>query len=688
MPNIAEKTFIDFEKIKSLSLVSGISNRLSYNAKAFSRNIGLLTLAEQEKLSSTKVAIAGMGGVGGVHLITLLRTGICRFNISDMDDYELANMNRQYGAKVSNLNQPKVEVMLKEAHEINPYAEISPFSAGINEENIDDFLKDVDIVVDGMDAFNIKIRRLIFNRALASNIPVITAGPIGFSTGLIVFMPGKMNFDDYFDIDDSMDEDEQLLKFFIGLTPKFVHFNYIDMKESSIKTRSGPSLSLACQLCSAAATTEVIRIILGKKGIKAAPHFFQYDLLTRRFVKSYMPLGNKNPIQKLKFAIAKKQLAKLSPIIGPEKITPPELMPPISAGIPDEIMRYLLKAGQQAPSAENTQPWTLDVEKNTISLQLNPKADTSLFNVNQIASTIACGAVAENIIVAASQYKLNTKIELHVSPNDEKLSANLILENTDKVEDAKARFIWERHTNRTKYNRKPIPQADLDSLTLACSEVDGSTLDLYTDKHDLNTISKLVGKVDVLRMETQSIHELLMSNIRFTDEQALATRDGFHLKNLEAGIDGELFLKLIKPWKTASIMNKMGMAKIAAHIAAKGITQASAIGMIRIDGTDQKSFFEGGRAMQRVWLEATRLGISFQPMTILTFLRMNWVLGKQDIFSTNHINLLKEVWLDYERIFNCSDKQSYIMLFRLGYGSKMKVGTLRKKIASFSVNPS
>jgi tRNA A37 threonylcarbamoyladenosine dehydratase len=107
------------------------SNLMSYNALAFSRNIGLLTLAEQEKLASTKVAIAGLGGVGGVHLITLLRTGIASFNISDMDKYELANMNRQYGAKTSNLNQPKVEVMLKEAHEVNPYAEINTFPKGI-----------------------------------------------------------------------------------------------------------------------------------------------------------------------------------------------------------------------------------------------------------------------------------------------------------------------------------------------------------------------------------------------------------------------------------------------------------------------------------------------------------------------------------------------------------------------------
>ena len=55
-----------------------------YN-EAFSRNIGLLTLEEQDKLRRSHVAIAGMGGVGGVHVITLSRTGIGNFTIADPD---------------------------------------------------------------------------------------------------------------------------------------------------------------------------------------------------------------------------------------------------------------------------------------------------------------------------------------------------------------------------------------------------------------------------------------------------------------------------------------------------------------------------------------------------------------------------------------------------------------------------
>ena len=65
---------------------------------AFSRNIGWVTEAEQTSLRQARVAIAGLGGVGGAHLLTLARLGVGRFNISDFDRFEQHNYNRQVGA--------------------------------------------------------------------------------------------------------------------------------------------------------------------------------------------------------------------------------------------------------------------------------------------------------------------------------------------------------------------------------------------------------------------------------------------------------------------------------------------------------------------------------------------------------------------------------------------------------------
>src|SRR5690606_32011775 len=108
---------------------------------AFSRNIGWVTEAEQHALRGKRVAIAGMGGVGGVHLLTLARLGIGAFNIADFDTFDLVNFNRQAGAMVSALGRPKVDVLAEMAADINPELDIRRFPQGVAQDNLDDFLR-------------------------------------------------------------------------------------------------------------------------------------------------------------------------------------------------------------------------------------------------------------------------------------------------------------------------------------------------------------------------------------------------------------------------------------------------------------------------------------------------------------------------------------------------------------------
>ena len=67
----------------------------------FVRNIGLLSEEDQGRIERSRVAVAGAGGVGGVHLLTLARLGVGRFSIADFDTFEPVNVNRQFGAMAS-----------------------------------------------------------------------------------------------------------------------------------------------------------------------------------------------------------------------------------------------------------------------------------------------------------------------------------------------------------------------------------------------------------------------------------------------------------------------------------------------------------------------------------------------------------------------------------------------------------
>jgi tRNA A37 threonylcarbamoyladenosine dehydratase len=99
---------------------------------AFDRNIGWVTEPEQQVLRSKRVAIAGMGGVGGVHVVTLARLGVQRFNIADFDTFDIANFNRQVGATMSSLGRPKAEVLAEMVRDINPEADVRVFPAGVD----------------------------------------------------------------------------------------------------------------------------------------------------------------------------------------------------------------------------------------------------------------------------------------------------------------------------------------------------------------------------------------------------------------------------------------------------------------------------------------------------------------------------------------------------------------------------
>lgn len=230
-------------------------------ARAFARNIGWVSAEEQAKLRRSRVAIAGLGGVGGLHLLTLCRLGIGKFNLSELDCFELPNFNRQVGATVSTLGRSKLEVMCEMAREINPELEISDFSEGVKRGNVAQFLRDVDVYVDGLDFFAFEARRLVFAECAVRGIPAVTVAPLGMGAALLNFLPGGMSFEEYF-CWDGCTEEEMALRFVIGLSPAMLQRGYlVDRRTVDLAAGRGPSTPIAVQLCAgiAAAETQIGR---------------------------------------------------------------------------------------------------------------------------------------------------------------------------------------------------------------------------------------------------------------------------------------------------------------------------------------------------------------------------------------------------------------------------------------------
>ncbi|MGL1957630.1 MAG: ThiF family adenylyltransferase [Colwellia sp.] len=289
--------------------------------EAFSRNIGWVTEEEQQTLRNTKVAIGGLGGVGGDHTIVLTRLGVGNFHISDLDDYDVANFNRQAGANMTTLGKPKAAVMEETIRNINPEATVKNFDSGINDENLEDFLEGVDIYVDSLDIFSLEIRRKVFRRCYEKGIPTITAAPMGMGTAFLVFMPGKMSFDEYFAIVDAAanaSEEEKalifndnIIRFVIGVSPSVQQRHYlVDSSSVNFLKKKVPSTCMGISLAAGALCTNVLKLILKRGEVVHAPHGLHFDAYRNKLIKTWRPWGNRNPIQKYMFWRVKNLLAE------------------------------------------------------------------------------------------------------------------------------------------------------------------------------------------------------------------------------------------------------------------------------------------------------------------------------------------------------------------------------------------
>jgi nitroreductase len=508
---------------------------------------------------------------------------------------------------------------------------------------------------------------------------------MGFSAAALTFLPDRgMGFDDYFDISAGMSAEEKLLSFFIGLAPRSTQMTYMDASRIDLRRGQGPSIAAACQLCAAVAATEAVRVLLKRPGVRPAPHYLQYDPLVRRFHQGRLLMGNRHPLQRFKRWRLKARWLDGGGPLRPEWQPAPRLTPrPAHLSAP--VTDYILQAAVQAPSGDNCQPWAFRVHEDRIALYLRPERDRSLFNVEQYASLIACGAALENMRLAATRYGFDARIEYFPRAREPRRVAAIHFQARNRDEDPLQRFVAARHTNRSAYDGRPIPPAVLAALAAECDAFPGVALDLITDRSRRRAIAELVWRADRIRLENRELHMHFMRMVRFSIDAARRRRDGLPLANLEAGRGGELFLRLTRPWPVMRLCNRLGAARQIAKISCQGITQASAVGLVRCAGSDPVHFVEGGRALQRIWLAATRDGLDFQPMTAVTLFRLRWQLQLQNAFPANQQQLLEQIWPAYDRLFGHapSSGEGHVMLFRIGYGRPVACRTLRRPLSTF-----
>ncbi len=151
-----------------------VKSGVYYMLNEFSRTEMLIGKAALEKLSRSKVAVFGIGGVGSFVVEGLARAGVGGFVLIDGDSVSLTNINRQIHATRKALGQPKVEVMRDRVLDINPAVEAVIHKTFYLPEKARDLIKpDYDYIVDATDTVTAKIDLVLNAKRLG--IPVISS---------------------------------------------------------------------------------------------------------------------------------------------------------------------------------------------------------------------------------------------------------------------------------------------------------------------------------------------------------------------------------------------------------------------------------------------------------------------------------------------------------------------------------
>lgn len=269
--------------------------------RIFSRNIGILTESEQDKLRDSTIAIAGAGGVGGLLAERLVRLGVGHLKIIDPEAFEESNLNRQFSSSMLNLGKNKAEAVFMQIKDINPEANIYYNKSSIKTENDAHLLvQDCDLVIDEMDFGLFKESILLQRAARQRGVYYIFTSAIGFGALIAIFDPEGCTLEEYNKLprDIDLNDVDQLTVPLDRICPVIPSYftgdimqeqEMVDVMQEIVSgKRPGPTISIGVGLASILAANEAVNIILRRRDIATAPKYTYIDLLDRTFIVGTM----------------------------------------------------------------------------------------------------------------------------------------------------------------------------------------------------------------------------------------------------------------------------------------------------------------------------------------------------------------------------------------------------------------
>jgi molybdopterin-synthase adenylyltransferase len=166
---------------------------MSIEPERYARNFETLTRAQQAKLASARVAVLGLGGLGGGVSEMLARTGVGHLTLIDGDVFEPSNLNRQLFCTEDLLGTAKALAAEKRIRAVNSTVQVTAIHQYADENTLYDMIKNTDLVVDCLDS--IISRFMLQDAAKKAQIPLVAGAIAGVSGQVTVIFPQDKGYE-------------------------------------------------------------------------------------------------------------------------------------------------------------------------------------------------------------------------------------------------------------------------------------------------------------------------------------------------------------------------------------------------------------------------------------------------------------------------------------------------------------
>jgi len=349
----------------------------------------------------------------------------------------------------------------------------------------------------------------------------------------------------------------------------------------------------------------------------------------------------------------------------------------------EPLLNRLAAAVSRAPSADNMQAWALTAAGDAVELALDP-ARILPTDVQAMFAWVGLGAAVENLVLAAGREGFDAVVDYARldaaaaarSRDHDPRTAPVVVRlapkgphpgitgGQDPDQPGLAEWIDRRQTDRGRFDATPLPPDTVEDLTGAAAGLQAG-VHWVAGRAGLAELARLDARSTYIRLEHPPLHDELFDILRFSRRDLERTRYGLEFEGL--GVPRALvwLARLLRHRWAMVLVSRLGIGRAIARQLAGRLRAAGAVCLLTALRPGPAGYVEAGRAMERLWLQATARGLAVQPHGVLPQY-LTKLEAEPDGFSPRFADVMRAHRAPFDQLFPAARGERPAIVLRIG----------------------